>query len=264
MSWLFLFKVVTGVSIPFVWGGSVFFFHVFFLFLFLRKINCYIFWVRSGRTSCPWIQEGEKWGVGTGCPLTKGIQSWEEAGWPGFFLATNAKSFVALCEWVFWRCCAEVLISHLGQNKQHKHGVWEEGTQEAMSTETHVKLQKYGALDFGHLDFYSLWWIDRGESAIPGNLGKGKHLAGLLCHAKNIPLESCCYYIYIYICINTPLLLGVTTRDIRYQFMGADTQEETFYSSWLNHNTHSREDNPLIMPLMDDSRLPTFASNFSL
>ena len=62
-----------------------------------------------------------------------------------------------------------MLISGLDQSKQHKHGVWEEGTQQAMSTETHLKLQKSRG---GRLDLHSLWWTDRGESAISRNMGK--------------------------------------------------------------------------------------------
>ena len=48
-----------------------------------------------------------------------------------------------------------------------------------------------------------------------------------------------------------------------YQFMGVDAQDEIFCSSWPSHNIHSIEASSLTMPLMDDSRLPTFASNFS-
>lgn len=32
----------------------------------------------------------------------------------------GGEAYVALCEWIFWGCCEEVLISLLDQNKQHK------------------------------------------------------------------------------------------------------------------------------------------------
>lgn len=56
------------------------------------------------------------------------------------------KAFVALCERIVWGCCGEQLISGVSQNKLHKHGVWEVGTQEALSTEAHVKLQRSGGI----------------------------------------------------------------------------------------------------------------------
>lgn len=46
------------------------------------------------------------------------------------------KAFVALCEWVFFGCPGEVLISGRGQSRPHRRGVSEVGTQEAGSPET--------------------------------------------------------------------------------------------------------------------------------
>ena len=141
---------------------------------------------------------------------------------------------------------------------------------------------------FGLLPSVENWQV---RVTIPDIWGRNTSNWVIQCHARNTVLGSCYYFIWDHAVIiythhdsflwpwETSLVDGSVfpleqTRAQNpsqqtilvpcYQFMGVDAQDEIFCSSWLSHNIHSIEASSLTMPLMNDSRLPTFASNFSL
>lgn len=152
MSWFF-FLIKWQLASAFIFGVK---------FFFLRKINWYIFWFSVGG------QFAGRREMGCGCPLPRrfsgSCMTW--LSFVSFFFFFGRKCICCIVWLDILLLCGD--ISSLDQYKQRKHGVWE-GTRGPWTQKFRVKLQKSGGR---RLDFHSLWWTNRGESAMPRNLGK--------------------------------------------------------------------------------------------